>query len=240
MEASPLRLSVIIPTLHEEVALPQCLQAVKAQAPAGVEVEVIVVDGGSADNTVALAREGGADQVLQSTPGRGAQLRKGAEAAHGDVLLFLHADCILPKCAFAEIKNTIDAGHFAGAFHVHHVLSETAGPIVRRLVGIADKRSRKTSMPYGDQAMFVTADAYAQVGGMPDQLLMEDLEFSKRLCELGDLHIISQEIQTSARRFELRPIRSVLCWWSFPTLYRWGVSPKRLMRIYGHPRSTRK
>lgn len=239
MKETPLRLSVIIPTLHEEAALPECLLAVKAQAPAGFDVEVIVVDGGSADDTVAFAHAGGANQVLQSSPGRGTQLRKGAEAAQGDVLLFLHADCRLPQGAFTHIKRTIDAGHFAGAFHVHHVLSENAGPLVRRLVGIADKRSRKTTMPYGDQAVFVTADAYARVGGMPDQPLMEDLEFAKRLCELGDLHIIPQAIQTSARRFELRPIRSVLCWWSFPTLYRWGISAQRLMRIYGHPRITR-
>ena len=239
MEATPLRLSVIIPTLHEETALPECLLAVQAQQDAGFEVEVIVVDGGSSDNTITLANEGGVDQVLQTDPGRGAQMRQGAEAAHGDVLLFLHADGVLPKCAFIEIRNTIEAGHFAGAFQVQHVLSENPGPIVRRLVGIADKRSRKTAMPYGDQAVFVTAVAYAKVGGMPDQPLMEDLEFAKRLCALGDIHLVAQKIKTSARRFELRPIRSVLCWWSFPTLYRWGVSPQRLMRIYGHPRPTR-
>ncbi|MDA0668023.1 MAG: TIGR04283 family arsenosugar biosynthesis glycosyltransferase [Planctomycetota bacterium] len=237
---TPLSLSVIIPTLNEEFALPGCLQAIKAQQTCGLKVKVLLVDGGSTDDTISIGIEGGADAVLESEPGRGVQLRAGADAATGDILLFLHADSWLPPTAFLAIKNAVDQGHPAGAFYVHHVLSENAGPMVKRLVGIADARSRKTSMPYGDQAVFVTASLYAEVGGMPEQPLMEDLEFAKRLNQRSRFHIVSEIVRTSARRFELQPIRSVLCWWSFPTLYRWGVSPQRLMKMYGHPRSTRK
>jgi len=238
--ATPLRLSVIIPTCNEEVALPNCLRGVLAQKDCAVELEILVVDGGSEDQTLAVAVEGGAHSILQSAPGRGLQLHLGATAAEGDVLLFLHADCILPAHAFREIQKVVQASHSAGAFHVQHVLSASAGPIVRRLVGIADARSRKTLLPYGDQAVFVTAEAYAKVGGMPQQALMEDLEFAKRLQRVGPLITIPLAVKTSARRFEQRPIRSVLCWWSFPTLYRWGVSPQRLMWMYGNPRASRK
>ncbi|MFK5956312.1 MAG: TIGR04283 family arsenosugar biosynthesis glycosyltransferase [Planctomycetota bacterium] len=240
--ASPFRLSVIIPTLNEEVALPACVHAVLTQEnpEAELELEILVVDGGSADQTVAVAQASGVHAVLESPLGRGQQLARGASLAKGDVLLFLHADCILPPAAFREIHSAVMASNFAGAFSVQHVLSNHAGPIVRRLVGIADKRSRKTSIPYGDQAVFVTAAAYAKVGGMPQQPLMEDLEFAQRLSKLGRIAHIPHIVKTSARRFEQRPIRSVLCWWSFPTLYRWGVSAKRLMWMYGHPRASRK
>lgn len=237
---TPRRLSVIIPTLNEELALPACLHAIRAQQTSALEVDVLLVDGGSADDTISIGVEGGVDSVLESEPGRGIQLRAGADAAEGDILLFLHADGCLPPTAFLAIEKALDQGHHAGAFYVQHVLSEEAGPVVKRLLSIADARSRNTSMPYGDQAVFVTASLYAEIGGMPAQSLMEDLEFAKRLNQKSRFHMVPEVVKASARRFELRPIRSVLCWWSFPTLYRWGVSPQRLMKMYGHPRSTRK
>lgn len=220
--------------------MPACLDAIQKQEASGLELEVILTDGGSTDRTVALGKEAGVDVVMESTSSRGAQLYAGAELAQGDVLLFLHADGLLPKNAFCAIEHAIAQGHAAGAFAVKHVLSEQAGPLVQRFVGIADARSRKTSMPYGDQAVFVTTSAYRAVGGMPQQPLMEDLEFAKRLSQSVRFHLLPEVVKTSARRFEQRPIRSVLCWWSFPTLYRWGVSPQRLMKMYGHPRATRK
>ena len=220
--------------------MPACLAAIQSQESSEWTVEILLVDGGSVDNTMALAKEGGVDVILESNSGRGNQLFTGAEAAKGDVLLFLHADCILPSNAFRAMRDAILQGHKAGAFYVQHVLSEHAGPIVKRLVGIADARSRKTSMPYGDQAVFVTTSAYHAIGGMPRQPLMEDLEFAKRLNQHFRFHVLPEVVKTTARRFELRPIRSVLCWWSFPTLYRWGVSAERLMKMYGHPRATRK
>lgn len=238
------RLSVIIPTLNEAQELPRCLEAIKRQQESRFEVERIVVDGGSKDRTLEIAREAGVERLLETQPGRGRQLAAGAAAATGSVLLFLHADCRLPEGAMRRMEHALGPEPFrgptcAGAFHVRHEWSTDAGPWVRRFVPLADKRSHHTRFPYGDQAVFLTAEAYERCGGMPDQPLMEDLAFAKRLATLGPLAIVPLEVRTSARRFEHRPIRTVICWRTFPWLYRLGVSPERLMRWYGNARGTR-
>lgn len=239
------RLSVIIPTLNEAQELPRCLAALTRQQDSRFEIERIVVDGGSTDDTLEIARKAGADRLLEIKAGRGRQLAAGAAAATGSVYLFLHADCRLPEGAMRRIEHTLGPEPFrgetcAGAFHVRHEWSTDAGPWVRRFVPLADKRSHRTRYPYGDQAVFLTADAYARCGGMPEQPLMEDLAFAKRIAALGPLAILPLEVRTSARRFEQHPVRTVLCWCAFPWLYRWGVSPERLVRWYGAARGTRK
>lgn len=238
------RLSIVIPTLNEAAELPHCLESIARQESSRFTIERVVVDGGSQDDTLDLARQAGVERLLQTQPGRGRQLAAGAEAAKGSVLLFLHADCRLPTGALRRIEHTLGPEPFtgttcAGAFHVRHACSPDAGPWVKRLVPLADKRSHRTRYPYGDQAVFLTADAYARCGGMPQQPLMEDLAFAKRIAALGRIAIVPLEVQTSARRFERRPFRTVLCWRTFPWLYRLGVSPQRLMRWYGNVRGTR-
>lgn len=239
------RLSVIIPTLDEASELPRCLAALARQEDAGFEVERIIVDGGSRDATLEIAREAGVERLLQTGPGRGKQMAAGAAAATGSIYLFLHADCRLPEGAFRRISHVLGPEPFegpphAGAFHVRHEWAAGAGPWVRRFVPLADRRSRRTRIPYGDQALFLTADAYRACGGMPEQPLMEDLAFSRRVASLGRIALVPLEVRTSARRFEQHPVRTVLCWRTFPWLYRLGVSPERLTRWYGNARGTRK
>ena len=101
-------------------------------------------------------------------------------------------------------------------------------------IRVADRRSRRTSLPYGDQGVFCTRAAYDAVGGMPAQELMEDLEFARHMRQLfGSPARLPPELTVSARRFDARPVRTALCWWTLPALYRLGVSPARLARWYG-------
>ncbi len=240
--AAPARLSIIIPTLNEEQQLPSCLDSIRRQKPSCYQVEVIVVDGGSQDATLRLATENDVDSILEGIGGRGAQLQLGAEKASGDVLLFLHADCQLPTAALQRIEHTLGDGHepgpyVGGAFHVRHQASASSGWIVRCLLRVADWRSHSSRLPYGDQAVFVTAEAFRQIGGMPRQPLLEDLEFACRLRQIGRLAILPLAVLVSGRRFEQSPWRTVLCWRFFPLLYRLGVSPQRLQRWYGNVRA---
>lgn len=229
-----MRLSVVVPVLDEAARLPAALSALRDRVG---EAEVVVVDGGSTDASAEIARDHGADLVLAAGGGRGGQLRAGAARAGGDVLLFLHADCVLPENTRARIAETMGDGRWvAGAFRVRHRVSAGAGPVVRRLVRLADLRSGLTRRPYGDQALFVRREVYARVGGFPDQPLLEDLELARRLTRVGRLRVLRERVEVSGRRFERRPLRSVLCWWTFPLLYRLGVSPMRLERWYGHAR----
>lgn len=224
-------ISVIVPTLEEEAAIAACLEAVRRLDG---DWELVVADGGSRDATRRRAREAGADRVLSGPAGRGQQLAAGAAVASGEALLFLHADCRLPAAAAAAVEETLaDPRWSGGAFALRHETGPAAGPWVRRLVRLADRRSRRARLPYGDQAVFTTPEQLARCGGFPQQALMEDLELSRRLDRLGPIRRLPAEVRTSARRFEQRPFHTFLCWHGLPQLYRLGVSPERLSRWYG-------
>ncbi|KAA3612866.1 MAG: glycosyltransferase [Planctomycetota bacterium] len=227
--------SAVVPVLNEERRLASCLQRLRRQTGGW---QIIVVDGGSQDNTMEVARQAGADLILQTEGGRGRQLRLGAEAAQSDYLIFVHADTWLPEDADFWVTQTLQNPKWsAGAFRVRHQ-GEDCGPISRLFLPILNFRSRYASLPYGDQALFTRKEVYRQVGGMPEQELMEDLEFGKRLRKIGPIRKIPAEVEVSARRFGHRPWRSFLCWNLFPTLYALGVSPERLARWYGSPETT--
>ena len=198
--------------------------------------EIVVVDGGSRDDTVSIARSIPRVRVLEAPRGRGTQMNAGASAARGDVLLFLHADSSLPRDAAAWVERALaEPGVVAGAFRVRTHADRGRnwlGPLLR----LADLRSRTTRLPYGDQAVFVRREAFQRAGGFPDQPLMEDVELARRLRRVGRIRIVPAEVQVSGRRFLAQPVRAVLAMRVFPTLYRLGVSPERLARLYGNPR----
>ena len=230
------RLSVIIPILDEEAALPACLASVAAQVGFAGEVETIVVDGGSQDAGPRMAADAGAT-VLSAPRGRGVQMRHGAEAANGELLLFVHADTVLPSDAFAAIARALTRpGVRAGSFRIVHTLGPDAGAWTRGSLRLADRRSWRRTLPYGDQAIFVTRELYREVGGMPVRPLMEDIAFARALAAKTRLERLPQTVYASGRRFEQRPIRTTLCWWTFPVLDRIGVSPRILSWLYGRPR----
>jgi len=229
----PALLSILIPVLQEEDALPACLQAIAQQQDHDWEVEVLVIDGGSEDSTVALAEAAGA-RVLESPAGRGTQLRHGADQAAGEWLLFLHADVCLPPDALSALAAARDRpGVQAGAFRVIHDLGSDAGSWTKACLRMADRRSTTRRLPYGDQAMFCTAELYRQVGGMPARPLMEDIAFARALAKVTRLERLPQAVRASGRRFEARPMRTTLCWWTFPILDRLGASPRFLAWLYG-------
>ncbi len=226
-------LSVVVPVLDEARRLGRQLAALGAVA--GVD-EILVVDGGSRDDTVAIARGAPGVRVLAAPRGRGHQMNAGARAARGDVLLFLHADAALPPDAARLIARALDDPRVvAGAFRLHTV-AEDGGRWLAPLLRLADVRSRVTRLPYGDQAVFVRRAAFERVGGFPDQPLMEDIELARRLRRVGRIRTVPGVVRVSGRRFLANPVRAVLAMRVFPLLYRLGVSPARLARLYGDPR----
>jgi rSAM/selenodomain-associated transferase 2 len=219
--------------LDEERRIGQRLTELSAMEGIG---EVLVVDGGSSDGTVERARAFPGVRVLSAPRGRASQMNAGAERARGSVLLFLHADVRLPPEAFHHVTRALeDPGVVAGAFKtwtVDDVGRSRLGPLLH----LADLRSRYTRLPYGDQALFVRAEAFRAAGGFPAQPLMEDLELSRRLWKLGRIRTVDARVTVSGRRFLARPLFYFLAVNGFPLLYRLGVSPASLLRLYAHVR----
>jgi rSAM/selenodomain-associated transferase 2 len=227
------QVTVVIPVLDEAARVARTLAAVRSTLPAA---EVVVVDGGSRDATVAIARAEPGVRVITAPRGRGAQLDAGARAATGDVLLFLHADVLLPPDAGAWIGRVLaQPDVVAGAFRIRTV-AEGRRHWMAPLLPLADLRARVTRLPYGDQALFVRREAFVAVGGYPDQPLLEDLELARRLWTVGRIVVAPAVVEVSGRRFLARPLRSTLAMHLFPLLYRAGVSPRVLAELYGNPR----
>ncbi|MCX5745873.1 MAG: TIGR04283 family arsenosugar biosynthesis glycosyltransferase [Proteobacteria bacterium] len=222
------QLSVVMPVLDEERRIAGALDDVLAVP--GVR-EVIVVDGGSTDRTVAIARQHPVE-VLEAPRGRARQMNAGAAIARGTTLLFLHADTTLPRDAVDHVAQVLaDPGVVAGAFRTWTV-ADAPAPWFAPALHAADVRSRYTRLPYGDQAVFVRADAFRGVGGFPDQPLMEDLELAWRLRAIGRIRTARATVRVSGRRFVAHPIASTLAVNVFPLLYRLGVPATRLAQLY--------
>lgn len=216
-------LSIIIPTLNEESTIQACLKPLQLLRNQGVEV--IVVDGGSTDGSRELAVPY-ANKIILSEPGRARQMNRGASAACGLHLLFLHADTILPE-----------------EFLVSTLVGKTWGFFLVRLSGLAwqfrcieramNLRSKITSIATGDQAMFVSADLFYSLKGFANIPLMEDIEFCARLKAVSKPTLGAGVVTTSSRRWEQRGIiRTVFQMWRLRIAFFFGVSPHLLARQY--------
>jgi rSAM/selenodomain-associated transferase 2 len=226
LQFSPGTLSVVVPTLDEAAALPATLAAARQPGVA----EIIVVDGGSRDGTLAAARPL-ADRVLEVPRGRAQQMNAGAAAARGDVLLFLHADTRLPAgFAQAIARALADPAVVGGRFDVRLDAVGLAYHIIGRLISL---RSRLTCVATGDQAIFVRREAFERVGRYPPVPLMEDIALCRALKRAGRIACLAETVTTSARRWQRRGVvRTVLLMWCLRTAYYVGVSPARLARLY--------
>jgi rSAM/selenodomain-associated transferase 2 len=228
-----MRLSVIIPALDEAARIGRRLEELAALP--GID-EVVVVDGGSTDETARIAASHAGVRVVHSARGRALQMNAGAAVATGSVLLFLHADTQLPLDAALQVATALgDSRVVAGAFRTWTV-DDTGTVFWAPLLHLADLRSRYSGLPYGDQALFVRQSAFAAVGGFPRQPLMEDLELSLRLRRLGTIRVVPSRVRVSGRRFIARPLTYTFLVNVFPALYRLGVSAEQLARLYGHVR----
>lgn len=224
-----MRVALVIPVWNEARALLQVARWVAALDPR--PEEVVVVDGGSADDSRALAAAIPGARVLASPRGRGAQLNVGAAACSSEVLWFVHADCEPPPDAIARIRQALAAPEVVGGAFVTWAVRDRPtwlGPLVH----IVDVRSRLTRYPYGDQAMFVRREAFEQLAGFRPFPLMEDLDLAVRLTVRGRLVTLRPAVRVSARRAIARPFKYTLVYNSYPWLFRAGVSPERLAAWY--------
>ncbi|MDP1925503.1 MAG: TIGR04283 family arsenosugar biosynthesis glycosyltransferase [Thiobacillus sp.] len=223
-----MRISVVIPALDEAAQIGAVLQRLQAMRARGAEV--IVVDGGSGDATVAIA-EPLADSVVGAPRGRARQMNAGAAAASGDVLLFLHADTLLPTDADLQIRAGLESG--ARVWGRFDVRIAGRARILRVVAAMMNLRSRLTGIASGDQALFVTRAAFDAAGCFPDQELMEDIELSRRLLHLSRPLCLAGPALTSGRRWEARGVwRTIFLMWRLRWLYARGESPARLAARY--------
>jgi rSAM/selenodomain-associated transferase 2 len=220
-------LSIVIPVRNEAAVLPTTLRSLAGWRAEGVEI--IVVDGQRDDASLAFAAEL-ADTAFTSPPGRARQMNAGAAVARGDVLLFLHADTVLPANAPTLIRQASARGAAWGRFDV---TIAGGSPMFTLIAALMNLRSRWSGIATGDQAMFVTRGAFERVGGFPEQPLMEDIELSRRLRRVSRPACLRERVQTSGRRWERDGVwRTIWLMWRLRLLYRLGVAPERLAQSY--------
>jgi rSAM/selenodomain-associated transferase 2 len=221
------RLTIVLPVFNEAAIIAGALQSLKPLRARGAEI--IVVDGGSRDGTLRLAAPL-ANRVIAAPRGRGAPMNAGAALGTGDALLFLHADTTLPANADCLIGAAL-ARRAWGRFDLRIAGRHPLLAVVARLI---NWRSRLTGVATGDQAIFVTREAFLAVGGFPDLPLMEDIAISRRLKRLCRPFCIGTPVVTSGRRWEQNGVlRTILLMWRLRLAYYLGVEPALLAKRYG-------
>jgi len=222
--------SVIIPALNEEGRIAETLRRARQ---AGAD-EIIVVDGGSADGTRRSARPL-ADAVVSAPRGRAVQMNAGASCATGDILLFLHADTLLPAGAVEAVRWACRSPAIIGGRFDVELAPST--PLLRLTALLMNWRSRISRIATGDQGIFVRRAIFERLGGYADLPLMEDIDLSRRLKRSGRLACLPQRVTTSARRWQTHGvIKTILLMWTLRALYWLGVAPVRLRRLYDDAR----
>jgi len=222
-------LCIVVPVLDEGATLLARLQALQPFRARGACL--VVVDGGSHDDTLAIARAH-ADIALLAPRGRASQMNAGAAAAQAEVLLFLHADTVLPPAADALVLQATQGRHAWGRFDVRIDSPQVLLGLVSTLMNL---RSRVSGIATGDQAMFVRQDRFQQVGGFPDLPLMEDIALSRALRRWGPPACLRERVTTSARRWERHGVwRTIFLMWRLRAAYCLGADPRELAILYGY------
>lgn len=222
-------LCIVVPVLDEAPTLATRLQALQTYRQRGARV--VVVDGGSQDDTLEIARQH-ADLALLAPRGRAAQMNAGAAACPADVLLFLHADTVLPEHADVLVRRATLGPFFWGRFDVR---IDSPRPLLRVVSTMMNLRSRWTGIATGDQALFVRHDLFRQVGGFPELPLMEDIAISRALKAHGPPACLRERVTTSARRWERHGVwRTIFLMWRLRAAYFFGADPRQLAVQYGY------
>lgn len=217
--------SIIIPTLNEACCLAETIRSVRALRP----FQIIVADGGSTDGTLAVATE--ADLIIEAPRGRASQMNAGAAQACGDVLLFLHADCMLEPGALVDAERLLRRrGVVAGCYSM---TVRGSGLLYRSIDACATARVRLTGLIYGDQGLFLRRADFERFGGFPVLRLMEDVFFSRTLRRQGRVVVSPRRIYVSPRRWHRAGlVQQTLRNWILTALAACGVHPDRLARFY--------
>ncbi|HPE04172.1 MAG: TIGR04283 family arsenosugar biosynthesis glycosyltransferase [Thauera sp.] len=219
-------LAIVVPMLDEAATLPALLVHLAGWRARGCEV--VLVDGGSRDDSVEMARAAGF-RVLIAERGRARQMNAGAQACGRALLLFLHADTRLPEAADAVVCAAL-AVQAWGRFDVH---IDGRPRMLRVVAALMNLRSRLSGIATGDQAIFVRRDVFEAVGGFPDQPLMEDIELSCRLLRVSRPACLRARVRTSGRRWEQRGVwRTIALMWRLRWAYWRGVPAERLAEAY--------
>jgi rSAM/selenodomain-associated transferase 2 len=228
-----MNVSVIVPAFEEGAGIAATLRALAPVREGGGEI--IVVDGGSGDDTAAQA-EPLADRVIHASRGRARQLNAGGAAARGDILWFVHADTIAPAYAVEKLRAALaSSSREWGRFDVCLTGSH---PVLRFIAGSMNLRSRLSGIATGDQGIFVARDGFDAVGGFPDIPLMEDIALSRALRRRGRPLCLRTALTTSGRRWQDHGIaRTVLLMWRLRFAYWRGADPEELARRYSDGRS---
>lgn len=221
-----MRFSVIIPTLNESASLSFALRQLLASIPYLSEVEILICDGGSSDDTLTQARQFPVI-ILNSPAGRAKQMNHAAEKAIGDWLVFLHADTHLPNHWMQLIT---ESNALWGRFDLRLSGRHWALRVIEKAINL---RSRKSAVATGDQALFFRRDFFHQLGGYPDIPLMEDVAISKLARQQQPPACIHEPVVTSSRRWEQNGIlRTVLLMWWLRLCFWFGINPETLHRWY--------
>ncbi len=223
-----MRLAIVIPALNEAANLSRLLPELARDCPGA---EIVVVDGGSHDDTAAAVTRQPGPRLLASASGRALQMNHGAREAGGDTLLFLHADTRLPAGAARAIERALaEPGVVGGRFDVRF---DNERALFRMIAWFMNVRSRGSGICTGDQAIFMRRADFEAIGGYPDIPLMEDVELSRRLKRRGRLRALRLRVTTSARKWEREgPLRTIGLMWTLRFLHFCGVAPARLHRWY--------
>ncbi len=218
--------SIVMPVLNEELSIETCLTGLQEYRN---QAEIIVVDGGSSDNTRALALPL-ADRVIPAERGRAKQMNAGAYYANGDILVFLHADTLLPANALTCINAHKGNQRLWGRFDIQLTGRH---PIIKIVALSMNWRSRFTGISTGDQAIFVSKVLFDAVGGYPEIALMEDISLSQRLKRFASPVCLKEKVCSSARRWEQFGVfKTILLMWSLRLRFFFGADPAVLAKLY--------
>lgn len=221
-----MKFSIIIPTLNEQQTIESCLLTLQ---PLRNQVEIILVDGGSHDNTLTISAAL-VDKTLSCDKGRAKQMNCGAQHANGEILIFLHADTYLPENTLDLISQNISNQKVWGRFDIKLTGSHWLLPVISQMM---NWRSRFTGIATGDQVIFVTRTAFESINGYPNMMLMEDITLSKHLKKLSSPLCLSAKVHSSARRWQQFGVfNTIFLMWSLRLGYFFGADPGTLAQLY--------
>jgi len=236
-DSSPPQLSILVPTLDEEARIEHSIRTVRASLAYGdVRGEIIVCDGGSCDETVAIAERVGVEAVVSAPAGRARQLNRGAERAAGEGLVFLHADALVPADWAAAIWRELEAGADGGWCEIEVVPETASGVAANGLPAVAagiNWRTRVFETATAEQSMFVRRSSFESLDGLPELPIMEGAEMASRLREYGSTSVVETTVRVSGRRWEHTGlVGSTMAMYAVRIGYMCGVAPGRLREFW--------